>query len=414
MGQAVVGESEVVIYLGKRKLWIAEALFHGNDIRIGHCHKVKSPTGFVRGVVQSVGDAVLSLQALIQAIQSQDRKETSAWIAVGQSNQSWYCFESSQYYGNESKLIQSSEIRSVIQQTQTVATLPLDQKILQALPDSFRVDDVEGVKNPIGLEAKRLGVQLKLFTMPYPDYKNLSRALEASDFEIDGFVPQILALSEGVLTEEEKNAGVLLLDISGDVTQAALWKEGRLKDCEILPLGGDDITKQLAEQLHLDFEDAEKLKESYGSLVSQGNILDELIPVVERGGKTLKQITRREFHEIYEPIMGNWKSSLMSLSQAFLERAGVIHPHYVFTGGGASPEGLMELMAKDFGIMCRLGLVHKIEASQELLVDPSLTSALSVFRWLKAHRANSLELIRRESGFPGVIGKVRDFFTSYF
>lgn len=416
MQDGVEPQKETVFYIGSRKIVVMEGEVQGEMVRIHSFKTLPQPSGFDRGFVKSLGDATQTLLSLLPQKnnnQSSDQ-EVIAWVGMGQTRQKWFSFESSKYYGSDSHSVTAADIRSVIQQTRSVATLPLDQQILQARPEAFLVDDTPGVINPLGLEARRLGVKLKLFTMPYSDFKNVAKALEAAEVGPEGFVPKSVALSFSVLSEEEKKEGVILADLSSDHTLLVYWNEGQWVDMKEELLGADALTTVLANALSLDFKDAERIKEKYAVLHPAQEISDELIPMVERDGKTLHQIKRREFLALFGDCSAAWIQDLSQRIKHFANQVGCKHPRVVLTGGGAALEGLADALTQEIGGMVRLGSVHKIEAPQELLVDLSMTSAVATFRWLATHYQEDKLSARRSGMLGALVDRVRDWFVSYF
>ncbi len=416
MPDGAESRKETVVYLGSRKMVVMQGELQGANVRIHSFKTLFQPAGFEKGFVKSLGDATQTLVS--QLPQSLDEKSNSqeviAWIGMGQVRQRWFSFESSKYYGSESHPVSALDVRSVIAQTRSVATLPLDQQILQVRPETFLVDDIQGVRNPLGLEARRLGVKLKLFTMPYHDFKNIAKALEAADVGAEGFIPKSVALSFSVLSEEEKKEGVILVDLSSDHSLFVYWNEGQWVDMQEVSLGTDALTTALANALQLDFKDADKIKEKYASLSLSTDAAEGLIPMVERDGKTLHQIKKQDFLVLFGDCAATWMQTLNQKIRDFAKDVGCKHPRLVLTGGGAALEGLADALAKEIGGSVRLGYVHKIEAPQELLVDLSMTSAVASFRWLATHYQEDKLLARRSGTVGGLIDRVRDWFVSYF
>lgn len=410
----MLGEA-IVLYIGTHKIVLLEGTLSDSQARINH-HVVKvNPAGFARGLVVHMEKATATIHELFDFIYSRtNRTETPVFVVLGNAGLKTYHFSSSQYYRENLKTITPQEIQSVVRQTRSVATLPLSEHILQTVPESFLVNDMPGIRNPVGLEANRLGVQLKIFTMQYDDFKNIDKAFEAADIEPEEYFPKTLVVSEGILTEQEKNEGVLVIDIADDVTQLAIWKNGYLGSSKAIETGSRYLTEKIAAEWQISLLDAAKVKEKYATLESSGEFADELIPLVERNGKENHQVHRGEFQGILRQHCKSWLSRLLNEAQEFARQEKVLYPHYVFTGGGVSLGGFLEFLQNEFSRDARIGLTHRIEAPNELMSDPALTPALGMFHWLSLNYKEHQHFAEPAGLVGKTVNRFKNWFSDYF
>ena len=302
-------DNVIVFYVGTRKLVAMAGILRDGEPRITGHATVFHPEGFKEGLVANLERASHALESVTKSLKP--APESSAYVVLGNTKLKTFTFSSSQYFQDMRRVVSPHDAASVIEQTRSVATLPLSEMVLQTLPVSFIVNDLEDVSNPIGLEAQRIGVCLKLFTMDTLEFKNITRAFETLEIEVKGYFPKMLTASEAVLTEQEKAEGVLLIDIAAEGTFLTLWKKGEIINTRILPAGGRYLSSQLANLWEIDLQDAEKVKEQFGTLEASLQFKDELIPLVDRNGKKSQQIHRQKFHDKFLGLAKNWYEKIL-------------------------------------------------------------------------------------------------------
>ena len=416
MNDAAEVQTERILYIGTHKLMAAEISLEGQDPRVLHFAAQKDPEGFEKGLVSDIQKAAGSIESILTqlGVKGQPRPETwTCYVVLGNSKLKAYTYSSSVYYQGYQRAVSAAEIRQVMDQTRSVATLPLTEFVLEAVPESFIVNDTEGVENPMGLEAHRLGVHLKIHTMNFQDFKNISKAFEAADIEVRGYFPKTAAVSEAVLTEAEKNEGALVIDIADEVTHLSLWKDGRLVNIKTLACGGSSYTETVASAWGIEKHDARKVKEKYGTLESQ-SFGEELIPIVDRHTDGRHQVRRREFHEKFLEQGKSWLGTILQSADAFAKENKVLHPHYIYTGGSAGIQGFLEFLQKNFSRSGRIGLSRQVDAPNELLVDPSATALLGMARWLSAGARDRRQFFSPRNFLQKTFTSAKDWFAAYF
>lgn len=405
---------DIVLYLSGRKLVAIEGLALEGEPQVLRHITLKNPDGFHGSFISNLEQAAGTIEsALNQLSPGWDERENRIYVVLGHPKIKTYSYTSSSYFQGVQRPVTAQDVRHVVEQTRSVATLPLNEYVLQAIPESFLVNDMPDVKNPIGLEATRLGVSLKMFTVPYQDFKNTSKAFETAEIEPSGYFPKMLTVSDAVLLDEEKKQGVLLLDVSEEGLNLILWKNGYLVDSKTIHLGEQCLTSQIAAAWGIDALDALKVKEQYASL-EPDTAGDELIPLVERHGKNTHPIRRQAFQEKLFVQAEAWLGRILNEAKTFCADHKAAFPYYVFTGEGIALNGFLEFLQKKFNQEGRLGLSRKMEAPHELLVDPSMTAALGMLTWLSANLPVQEQFFAPRGFFQKTFASARDWLSSYF
>jgi cell division protein FtsA len=405
----------VVVYIGTRKLMVMLGDTGTSHPQVIRHEEVLFPQGFEKGLVSNLQSASASLEKLMNAILPPETwEQVPVYVVLGNSRFKMYRFSSCEYFSPERRTISSHEVQSVVQQTRSVATLPLTESILQAIPESFLVNDMPAVHNPMGLEAERLGVTLQIYTMEFQSFRNIAKVFETLDLEVEGYFPKVLPLSEAVLGDSEKQEGGLILDIADDATQLVLWKNGLLAGVRTLPMGGHYLTQCLAKDWNIEERDAEKVKEKFATLDAREQQSEELVPLVTRNDKVQQSIPRKEFLEKFFKHAHSWMSKILESADSFMQDEKVRYPHILFTGGAVMTDGFLEWVQKEFSRDGKLGTSRHVEAAQELVRDPAMTPALGMFRWIMTYKRSQEALFTPRGFVAKIMAAARNWFTNYF
>ncbi len=416
-----IQERYLVFYLGGRRLVLLAGEVQKGGVRVLASTADETGEGFRNGFVTHVDKAAKRLSAAMERLKKsrdgeflRDLEDLDVYVVLGNTKLASHTFTSSVYFSGGRKTLSATDVRQVMDQTRSVATLPLSEAILQCLPASFLVDDLDQVQDPSGLEAERLGVTLKIFTMENREFKNIVKAFEAAEIEVQGFFPRTLAVSEAVLSEREKQEGTLLLDTGTDGVYLSLWRGGMVASTRILELGIRRLCQEISSAWQISAQDAERVFDRYGSLSTQPQFGDELIPLVVRDSQEKKQIERRNFHEHFLKTAKDWVAQILSEADSFIREHGVFHPHYVFAGSGSYLDGFLEFLHREFATYARLGLVRSIDAAPEKKTNPAFAAALGGLQ-LVAHLQTQKRLYEAPKGLlEKTLVTAKDWLASYF
>jgi cell division protein FtsA len=249
--------------------------------------------------------------------------------------------------------ITRADIGRVVDAAKAVA-IPMDREILHILPQEFTVDDQKGIKDPTGMAGIRLEVDVHIVTGAVSSAQNLVKAIQQAGYQVRDLVLEPLASSHGVLTDDERELGVALLDIGGGTTDIALFHEGSIRHTAVIGLGGNSVTNDLAIGLRTPARDAERIKERYGAALASMVDPDEEIVVPHMAGQGERRVSRELLASIIQPRM----EEILSLAKADIKKTGwhdKVPSGFVLTGGAAALPGTVELAEEILAMPVRIG-----------------------------------------------------------
>ena len=250
--------------------------------------------------------------------------------------------------------------------------IPADQKILHVLPQEFIIDGQEGIRDPIGMSGVRLEAKVHIVTGAESAAQNIEKCIKRCGLEVDDVVLEQLASSFAVLTDDEKELGVCLVDIGGGTTDLAVFTDGAIRHTAVIPIAGDQVTNDIAVSMRTPTQHAEDIKIRYACALSQLANPDESIEVPSVGDRPARRLARQTLAEIVEPRY----EELFGLVREELRRSGfeeVIAAGIVLTGGSAKMEGAIELAEEVFHVPVRLGLPQQVHGPRRRGAQPDLS-----------------------------------------
>ncbi|UCD16976.1 MAG: cell division protein FtsA [Candidatus Zixiibacteriota bacterium] len=242
--------------------------------------------------------------------------------------------------------------------------IPTDREIVHVLPQDYTIDEQSGIKNPVGMTGVRLEVEVHIVTASVTSAKNIYRSINRCEIGIDHLVLQSLASSYACVSSEEEEMGVALVDIGGDLTDVAVYFDGSIKHTGVVPLGGRNVTNDITIGLRTSLEQAERLKQVYGSALTSLVDPDEMMEVTTTVGREPRNISRNVLASIIEPRM----EEILSLVQREIKKANTIEPlaaGAILTGGGSMLPGTIELTEQIFDMPVKAGIPGGIEGYPE-------------------------------------------------
>jgi cell division protein FtsA len=355
--------------------------------------------GISKGIVSSIEDAVSSISACL------DRAERMTGMPV---KSAWVGISGSHIISQESKgvvavarsdgEISEDDVSRAIEAARTVAT-PQNYEILHVIPKSFTVDGQRGIKDPIGMTGVRLEVDTQIIQGLSSQIKNLTKAVYRPGINIEDLVLSILATSEAVLTNRQKELGVIVVNIGGATTSLAIFEEGDIVHTAVLPVGSDHITSDIAIGLRIDIDMAERIKLEYGTAFSGDIAKKEEVDIGELDGKEVNLVSRKYIAEItearIEEIFDKVDHELKKI-----DRSGKLPAGVVFTGGGSRLDGLVEAARKHLRLPAALGNVQNISTVIDKIHDPAFTTAVGLVLW-----GSQLGESNSGGGFSGIFSK---------
>jgi cell division protein FtsA len=249
--------------------------------------------------------------------------------------------------------ITRGDIGRVVDAAKAVA-IPMDREILHILPQEFTVDDQKGIKDPSGMAGIRLEVDVHIVTGAVSSAQNLVKAIQQAGYQVRDLVLEPLASAFGVLTDDERELGVALVDIGGGTTDIALFHEGSIRHTAVIGLGGNSVTNDIAIGLRTPARDAERIKERYGAAMASMVDPDEEIEVPHMAGQGERRVSRELLASIIQPRM----EEILSLAKADIKKTGwhdKIPSGFVLTGGASALPGTVELAERILSAPVRIG-----------------------------------------------------------
>jgi cell division protein FtsA len=305
--------------------------------------------------------------------------------------------------------ITSADVEKAIEAARAVA-IPVDREIIHVIPQEFSVDDQTGIKHPEGMTGVRLEVEAHLVTASITTAKNIYRALERCHVSADHIVLESLALADVLLTEEELNVGALILDIGGDITTLALYYDGAIRNTATVPLGGRNVTNDIAIGLRTTLEQAEELKLIHGAALASTVDAEDLVNVKGIAGRASRDISRNVLASIIEPRQEEI-FSLVARELKKIHRGDTVGAGLVLTGGGSLLPAVGELAEQIFDMPVRLGRIGGFTHTPDEINNGKFATAhgLLVYGF-----ANEPQAIARRGSVRGLWKKLEGWITKQF
>jgi len=361
-----VGTSKIVCLIGQ--------VIDSHSIEVVSMGSYPS-SGLKKGVVVNIDATTDAIQKSVdQAVSSFDGKIKNVYVGI--AGQHIKSLNSHGIVRIENKEVTSKDIDGVIDMAQDVS-IPSDQMLLHVLPKEFYIDDLDSIREPLGMSGAKLGAHVHLVTCAVTAMQNIEKCVRRSGLNIDGFVLEQLASSYSVLSDDEKELGVCLVDIGGGTTDIAIFNNGSITFTGVIPIAGDQVTSDIAVALRTPTPQAEDIKQKYGCAVSDFTQDDEVIAVPGVGGRPPRDLSRRSLADIIEPRY----VELFELVKAEIERNGFeskIPAGIVLTGGTSQIEGAVELAESIFQTSVRLGSPENFTGMESILKNPIYATSLGL------------------------------------
>lgn len=309
--------------------------------------------------------------------------------------------------------VTAADVDRVIDAARAVA-IPADQKILHILPQEFIIDHQEGIREPIGMSGVRLEAKVHIVTGAVSAAQNIVKCVRRCGLEVDDIVLEQLASSYAVLTEDEKELGVCLVDIGGGTTDIAIFIDGAIRHTAVIPIAGDQVTNDIAVALRTPTQFADEIKIKYGCALRQLANVNESIEVPSVGDRPPRRLARQTLAEVIEPRY----EELLGLVQAELQRSGyegLVAAGVVLTGGTAKMEGVIELAEEVFHLPVRLGLPQNVMGLADVVRNPIHATGVGLLLFACQNRAaNRGTDAKVRDGVKGVWGRMKGWFQGSF
>jgi len=397
-----IGTSKVVCIVGE-----INAEGEIDIIGIGH----NPSRGLKKGVVVNIESTVYSIQRAVEEAELMAGCHVHS-VFAGIAGSHIKSLNSHGIVAIRDREVNHSDVERVIDAARAVA-IPADEKILHVLPQEFIIDNQEGIREPIGMSGVRLESRVHLVTGGVSAAQNIIKCVRRCGLEVDDIILEQLASSYSVLSDDEKELGICLIDIGGGTTDIAIFTEGAIRHTAVIPIAGDQVTNDIAVALRTPTQKAEEIKKQYACCLTQLANPDETIEVPGVGDRAPRQMARQTLAEVVQPRY----EELFTLIQAELRRSGfedLIAAGIVLTGGTSKMEGVIELAEEIFHMPVRLGIPKGVNGLVDVISNPIYATGVGLLQFGQNNRGSGISELTENSGLGGIFERMKSWFQGNF
>jgi len=347
---------------------------------------VHASKGLRKGVVVNIESTVESIRKAVEEAELMAGCEVNR-VYCGIAGGHIRAFNSHGVIAIKNREISQADIDRVIEAAQAVV-IPPDREVIHVIPQEYIVDDQEGIQEPLGMIGIRLEVKVHIVTAAVTSAQNIVKCANKAGLDVADIVLQQIASSEAVLNPDEREIGVVLVDIGGGTTDIALYHAGTIKYTTVISLGGNQITGDISVGLRTTASEAEKIKKQFGNAMTALVSKDDMVEVQSVGGGKSRTVSRYMLCEIIEPrveeIFQLVKREIMKSGYDNLVSSGI-----VLTGGTAAMEGITELAEQVFNLPVRRGLPMGITGLVDVVKSPMYSTGVGLVQYGGKHLAGT-------------------------
>jgi len=368
--------------------------------------------GLKKGVVVNIDSTVQSIQRAIEEAELMAGCEIhSAYVGISGSH--IRSLNSHGMVAIRDKEVRQADLERVLDGAKAVA-IPADQQILHVIPQEFVIDSQEGIRDPLGMAGVRLEARVHMVTGAVSAADNITKCVRRCSLEVDDIVLQQLAASSAVLSEDEKELGVCLVDIGGGTTDIAVFTGGAIRHTAVIPIAGHQVTNDIAVALRTPTHHAEDIKVRYACALSQLANPEESIEVPSVGDRPPRRLSRQSLASVVEPRY----EELLSLVQSELRKSGfedLIPAGIVLTGGSSKMEGVTDLAEEIFHLPVRIGVPKFVTGLSDVVRNPMYSTGVGLLAFGARNRDSGLSpALTQDSGMTALWGRMKNWFKGNF
>ena len=340
-------------------------------IGTSECHGLK------KGVVVDIESTVQSIQRSVQEAELMAGCEISS-VTVGVAGTHISSMNSHGIVGIKDKEVTKTDIDRVIEAAGAVA-IPADQRILHIIPQEYLIDDHEGIQQPLGMSGVRLEAKVHIVTCADSAIQNVTKCIMRCGLEVDSIILQQLASAYAVLSKDEKDLGVCMVDIGAGTTDISIYTGGAIRHTAMVPIAGDQVTNDIAVAIRTPTQSAEDIKIRFGCAISQMIGTDESFDVTSVSERKAMKMSRQTLAEVIQPRY----EELLSLVMNEIRRSGfeeLIPAGVVLTGGASRMEGVLDLAEEIFHAPVRLGIPKNVSGLQDVVRNPIYAATVGLIQ----------------------------------
>lgn len=366
--------------------------------------------GLKKGMVVNIEETVQAISRVIQEVELMaDCKVREVYTGIAGSH--IRSFNSTGMVAIKDKEVTTGDLDRVIEIARAVS-IPAEQEILHILTQEFLIDGADGIREPIGMSGLRLEVKVHIVTGAVSAAQNIVKCVRRCGLEVSDLVLQPLASSYAVLSEDEKDLGVCLIDIGGGTTDLAVWTQGAIRHTAIIPIAGDQITNDIALALRTPTREAEDIKIKHGAALSQLADPEDRLEVAGVDDRPSRTLSRRALADVIQPRV----EEIFDLAQQELRRAGfedMLSSGIVLTGGATAMPGMVELGEEIFHMPVRLGIPKYTGGLSDVVQNPRYSTAYGLLLEALAQRKRG-QAVEEKRTSKDVFSAMAAWFTKNF
>lgn len=368
--------------------------------------------GLKRGVVVNIETTVQSIQRAVEEAELMAGCQIhSAYTGIAGSH--IHSFNSHGIVAIKGQEVTQSDIDRVIDAAKALA-IPADQRILHVLPQEFIIDNQNSIREPIGMSGVRLEAKVHIITGAVSAAQNIIKCVERCNLSVSDVILEQLASSYAVLTEDEKELGVCMIDIGGGTTDIAIFLEGAIRHTAVIPIAGDQMTSDISIALRTPTQQAEKIKIAHSCVIVEEADTEKTIDIKTAGSRGEQKISKKMLAEICEPRY----EELFMLVKAELRRSGfedLVAAGLVMTGGAAQIEGGVELAERVFQMPVRLGVPTQVTGLVDVVKNSMYSTGVGLLLYGHHQRFDpGAHHIKARQSSKGLFERMRGWFKGNF
>lgn len=368
-------------------------------------------TGLRKGVVINIDTTVESITKAIEEAELMAGVEIST-VYTGIAGGHIKSFNSTGVVAVKEKEISEQDVQRVIDAAKAIA-IPLDRETIHIIPQEYMINDQDGIRDPIGMSGVRLEAKVHIVTGAVSSAQNIIKCANKAGLNVAEICLEPIASSEAVLCQDEKELGVVLIDIGGGTSDIAIFKDGAIVHTGVLAIGGNHITNDIAVGLRTPQNEAEKVKIRHGCALASLIKPEETIEVPGVGGRKPRVLSRKLLAEIIEPRV----EEIFSLIQREIMKSGyqdLLSAGVVITGGATLLEGMPELAEYIFEMPVKRGLPHNIGGLRDVVNSPKFATAVGLLKYGAKAKGKTRFPIREKNIYDKVRGSMRSWMRDLF
>lgn len=367
--------------------------------------------GLKRGVVVNIESTVQSIQRSVEDAELMVGCEIfSAYTGIAGSH--IRSINSHGIVAIRDREVTPSDVDRVVDAAKAIA-IPADQKILHVLPQEFIIDSQDSIREPVGMSGVRLEAKVHIVTGAVSAAQNIVKCMKRCGLATSDIVLEQFASSQSILSEDEKELGVCMIDIGGGTSDIAIFTDGAIRHTAVIPIAGDQVTNDIAIALRTPTRNAEEIKIKYGCALQDLVDSNQMIDIPTIGDRVGRRLPRRALAEVVEARY----EELFSLALSELRRSGLedfIAAGIVLTGGASKIAGAQELAERIFKMPVRIGKPHHVTGLSEIINNPVYATGVGLLMYGMRQRQNQREVVLNQPSMKSLWSRMKSWFQGNF